>query len=62
MYVFGGFSGVILNDVLVYKPASCEAFFKVDLCQSSFPGNAVYPGTSAMLMTVCLPPSALHAP
>lgn len=38
MYVFGGFSGVILNDVLVYKPASCEAFLEVDLCQSAGPG------------------------
>uniref|UniRef100_A0A8C2PWT1 Attractin-like 1a n=1 Tax=Cyprinus carpio TaxID=7962 RepID=A0A8C2PWT1_CYPCA len=38
MYVFGGFSGVILNDVLVYKPANCEAFLEVDLCQSSGPG------------------------
>uniref|UniRef100_A0A672NT19 Attractin like 1 n=1 Tax=Sinocyclocheilus grahami TaxID=75366 RepID=A0A672NT19_SINGR len=38
MYVFGGFSGVILNDVLVYKPANCEAFLEVGLCQSSGPG------------------------
>lgn len=38
MYVFGGFSGVILNDVLAYKPASCEAFLEVDLCQSAGPG------------------------
>ncbi|KAK9964596.1 hypothetical protein ABG768_005759 [Culter alburnus] len=38
MYIFGGFSGVILNDVLAYKPASCEAFLEVDLCQSAGPG------------------------
>ncbi|XP_067277923.1 attractin-like protein 1 isoform X1 [Pseudorasbora parva] len=38
MYVFGGFSGVILNDVLVYKPASCEAFLEMDPCQSAGPG------------------------
>ncbi len=38
MYIFGGFSGVILNDVLVYKPSNCEAFLEVDLCQSSGPG------------------------
>ncbi|XP_073729243.1 attractin-like protein 1 isoform X1 [Misgurnus anguillicaudatus] len=38
MYVFGGFSGVILNDVLVYKPGSCEALLEVALCQNAGPG------------------------
>uniref|UniRef100_A0A671L195 Attractin-like protein 1 n=1 Tax=Sinocyclocheilus anshuiensis TaxID=1608454 RepID=A0A671L195_9TELE len=38
MYVFGDFSGVILNDMFVYKPANCEAFLEVDLRQSSGPG------------------------
>uniref|UniRef100_A0A8C1S8Q1 Attractin-like 1a n=1 Tax=Cyprinus carpio TaxID=7962 RepID=A0A8C1S8Q1_CYPCA len=38
IYIFGGFSGVILNNMLVYKPATCEAFLEVDLCQSSGPG------------------------
>ncbi|XP_056616392.1 attractin-like protein 1 isoform X2 [Triplophysa dalaica] len=38
MYVFGGFSGVILNDVLVYKAGSCEALLDVALCQSAGPG------------------------
>uniref|UniRef100_A0AAR2J9J2 Attractin-like 1a n=1 Tax=Pygocentrus nattereri TaxID=42514 RepID=A0AAR2J9J2_PYGNA len=38
MYVFGGFSGVILNDVLVYKSATCEAFTDEQLCQNAGPG------------------------
>lgn len=38
MYIFGGFSGVIQNDVLVFKPASCEAFIRMDVCQSAGPG------------------------
>uniref|UniRef100_A0A8C5QK43 Attractin-like protein 1 n=1 Tax=Leptobrachium leishanense TaxID=445787 RepID=A0A8C5QK43_9ANUR len=32
MYVFGGFSSVLLNDILVYKPPSCEAFHSEELC------------------------------
>ncbi|XP_032889833.1 attractin-like protein 1 isoform X1 [Amblyraja radiata] len=37
MYVFGGFSSMLLNDVLVYKPPNCEAFSE-DLCINTGPG------------------------
>uniref|UniRef100_A0A4W3I8I9 Attractin like 1 n=1 Tax=Callorhinchus milii TaxID=7868 RepID=A0A4W3I8I9_CALMI len=37
MYVFGGFSSMLLNDVLVYKPPNCEAF-KEDLCLNAGSG------------------------
>ncbi|MGH0143660.1 UNVERIFIED_CONTAM: hypothetical protein FKN15_057392 [Acipenser sinensis] len=32
MYVFGGFSGVLLNDILVYKLPNCEAFRAEEPC------------------------------
>ncbi|XP_035260007.1 attractin-like protein 1 isoform X1 [Anguilla anguilla] len=32
MYLFGGFSSVLLNDVLVYRPPSCEAFRSQEAC------------------------------
>ncbi|XP_018618141.1 attractin-like protein 1 [Scleropages formosus] len=38
MYVFGGFSSVLLNDVLVYKPPSCEAFLQEEGCLKAGPG------------------------
>ncbi|KAJ7984644.1 hypothetical protein DPEC_G00356900 [Dallia pectoralis] len=38
MYVFGGFSGVLLNDVLVYRPPSCQAFLREAGCLSAGPG------------------------
>ncbi|XP_030628181.1 attractin-like protein 1 [Chanos chanos] len=38
MYVFGGFSGVILNDILVYKTPSCEAFREERPCWNAGPG------------------------
>ncbi|XP_016150491.1 attractin-like protein 1 isoform X1 [Sinocyclocheilus grahami] len=56
MYVFGGFSGVILNDVLVYKPANCEAFIEVDLCQSS--GSGVH---CVWIEERCVPWDSSHA-
>ncbi|XP_067858251.1 attractin-like protein 1 isoform X2 [Heptranchias perlo] len=37
VYVFGGFSSMLLNDVLVYKPPNCEAFNE-DLCLNAGPG------------------------
>ncbi|XP_067909066.1 attractin-like protein 1 isoform X1 [Heterodontus francisci] len=37
MYVFGGFSSMLLSDVLVYKPPNCEAFTE-DLCLNAGPG------------------------
>uniref|UniRef100_A0A6Q2YRG6 Attractin-like 1b n=1 Tax=Esox lucius TaxID=8010 RepID=A0A6Q2YRG6_ESOLU len=38
MYVFGGFSGVLLNDVLVFRPPSCQAFLREEGCLSAGPG------------------------
>ncbi|CAL8281783.1 unnamed protein product [Merluccius merluccius] len=38
MYVFGGFSGVLLNDLLVYRPPSCQAFRAPEPCQAAGPG------------------------
>uniref|UniRef100_A0A674EZD3 Attractin-like protein 1 n=1 Tax=Salmo trutta TaxID=8032 RepID=A0A674EZD3_SALTR len=38
MYVFGGFSGVLLNDVLVYTPPSCQAFGEEQRCANAGPG------------------------
>ncbi|RLW02203.1 hypothetical protein DV515_00007390 [Chloebia gouldiae] len=38
MYIFGGFSSVLLNDVLVYKPPNCEAFRDEELCKNARPG------------------------
>ncbi|OXB57761.1 hypothetical protein ASZ78_010330 [Callipepla squamata] len=38
MYVFGGFSSVLLNDILVYKPPNCEAFRDEELCKNARPG------------------------
>ncbi|KAG9338329.1 hypothetical protein JZ751_025885, partial [Albula glossodonta] len=38
MYVFGGFSSVLLNDVLVYRPPSCEALRSQEACQHPGPG------------------------
>lgn len=38
MYVFGGFSSVLLNDVLVYRPPNCEAFQDEKRCVRAGPG------------------------
>lgn len=38
MYVFGGFSSVLLNDVLVYRPPSCQAFLEEEGCLKAGPG------------------------
>ncbi|XP_072523042.1 attractin-like protein 1 [Salminus brasiliensis] len=38
MYVFGGFSSVLLNDVLIYRPPSCEAFPGQERCEAAGPG------------------------
>ncbi|MEE6523794.1 hypothetical protein FKM82_022840 [Ascaphus truei] len=38
MYIFGGFSSVLLNDILVYKPPSCEAFLSEELCTNAVQG------------------------
>lgn len=38
MYVFGGFSGLLLNDVLAYTPPSCQAFFNSVQCAAAGPG------------------------
>uniref|UniRef100_A0A3B5BCR4 Attractin-like protein 1 n=1 Tax=Stegastes partitus TaxID=144197 RepID=A0A3B5BCR4_9TELE len=38
MYIFGGFSGLLLNDVLAYTPPSCRAFSSPTLCAAAGPG------------------------
>uniref|UniRef100_A0A7N9AWV3 Attractin-like 1a n=1 Tax=Mastacembelus armatus TaxID=205130 RepID=A0A7N9AWV3_9TELE len=38
MYIFGGFSGLLLNDVLAYTPPSCQAFSNPALCAAAGPG------------------------
>ncbi|XP_077482111.1 attractin-like protein 1 [Stigmatopora argus] len=38
MVVFGGFSGVLLNDVLAYRPPSCQAFAVEESCAGAGPG------------------------
>jgi len=35
MYIFGGFSSVLLNDILVYKPPNCKAFRDEELCKNA---------------------------
>uniref|UniRef100_A0A8D3CGU7 Attractin-like 1a n=1 Tax=Scophthalmus maximus TaxID=52904 RepID=A0A8D3CGU7_SCOMX len=38
MFIFGGFSGVLLSDVLVYTPPSCRAFSHRAACAAAGPG------------------------
>lgn len=38
MYIFGGFSGLLLNDVLSYTPPSCQAFLNSASCAAAGPG------------------------
>uniref|UniRef100_A0A8C4EDP5 Attractin-like 1a n=1 Tax=Dicentrarchus labrax TaxID=13489 RepID=A0A8C4EDP5_DICLA len=38
MYIFGGFSGLLLNDVLAYTPPSCPAFSNPASCNAAGPG------------------------
>lgn len=38
MYIFGGFSSVLLNDILVYKPPNCKAFRNEEVCKNAGPG------------------------
>ncbi|XP_034040368.1 attractin-like protein 1 isoform X2 [Thalassophryne amazonica] len=38
MFIFGGFSGILLNEVLAYTPPSCWAFSDPVLCAGAGPG------------------------
>lgn len=38
MFIFGGFSGLLLNDVLAYTLPSCPAFSTPTLCAAAGPG------------------------
>lgn len=38
MYIYGGFSGPLLNDVLAYTPPSCLAFSNPVACAAAGPG------------------------
>ncbi|KAM9817295.1 attractin-like protein 1 [Neosynchiropus ocellatus] len=38
MYVFGGFSSMLLNDVLAYRPTMCQAFSSQEGCVTAGPG------------------------
>ncbi|KAG7228421.1 hypothetical protein INR49_007593 [Caranx melampygus] len=50
MYIFGGFSGLLLNDVLAYTPPSCQAFSNPALCATAGPGLRCHWGK-----TKCVP-------
>uniref|UniRef100_A0A6Q2ZPM6 Attractin-like 1a n=1 Tax=Esox lucius TaxID=8010 RepID=A0A6Q2ZPM6_ESOLU len=56
MYVFGGFSGVLLNDVLVYTPPSCQAFTEEQRCATAGPGIRC-----VWLRDQCVPWDTSHA-
>uniref|UniRef100_A0A7N6A1F6 Attractin-like 1b n=1 Tax=Anabas testudineus TaxID=64144 RepID=A0A7N6A1F6_ANATE len=65
MYVFGGFSSVLLNDVLVYRPPSCQAFLSEEGCEKAGPGvRCVWTNMSqiemhTLILTVCCPSPCL---
>ncbi|XP_064629979.1 attractin-like protein 1 isoform X2 [Lineus longissimus] len=40
MYVFGGFNGVMLNDVLVYTPGNCHLYVTEETCLAALPGQS----------------------
>lgn len=39
MYVYGGFNGQMLSDMLKYTPGTCSHLKKHDLCLNSYPGH-----------------------
>ncbi|XP_035981975.1 attractin-like protein 1 [Fundulus heteroclitus] len=49
MYVFGGFSGLLLNEVLAYTPQSCRAFLSPSACSAAGPGVRCHWGKSRCL-------------
>lgn len=63
MYVFGGFSSVLLNDVLIYRPPSCEAFLGQERCEAAGPGvRCVWKGGRCMSWEPGFTNSATPAP
>ncbi|XP_078717801.1 attractin isoform X3 [Lampetra fluviatilis] len=38
MYIFGGFDSLLLQDLLVYTPLSCEVFSERERCEGARPG------------------------
>uniref|UniRef100_A0A674JRZ3 Attractin-like protein 1 n=1 Tax=Terrapene triunguis TaxID=2587831 RepID=A0A674JRZ3_9SAUR len=54
MYIFGGFSSVLLNDILVYKPPDCEAFRQEELCKNAGPGIRCLSGSYETSTNMCL--------
>ncbi|XP_045189684.2 attractin-like protein 1 [Mercenaria mercenaria] len=39
MYIFGGFTGVMENDVMIYEPGSCSVYTENTTCVNSLPGR-----------------------
>ncbi|KAK3590248.1 hypothetical protein CHS0354_041323 [Potamilus streckersoni] len=39
MYVFGGFNGIMLNDILEYSPGECSYYNNKSVCDAAFPGT-----------------------
>uniref|UniRef100_A0A671KDT4 Attractin-like protein 1 n=1 Tax=Sinocyclocheilus anshuiensis TaxID=1608454 RepID=A0A671KDT4_9TELE len=63
MYVFGGFSSVLLNDVLIYRPPSCEAFLGQERCEAAGPGvRCIWKGGFCMSWEPSFTNSATPAP
>ncbi|XP_016107690.1 attractin-like protein 1 [Sinocyclocheilus grahami] len=63
MYVFGGFSSVLLNDVLIYRPPSCEAFLGQERCEAAGPGvRCIWKGGCCMSWEPSFTNSATPAP
>uniref|UniRef100_UPI00398E86D8 attractin isoform X4 n=1 Tax=Pristiophorus japonicus TaxID=55135 RepID=UPI00398E86D8 len=52
MYIFGGFNSLLLSDVLMFTPASCEAFSDEAACVGAGPGIRCVWSTS---MLRCVP-------
>lgn len=63
MYIFGGFSGLLLNDVLAYTPPSCLAFSNPTLCAAAGPGLRCHWVNSRCVPWEPKPPEHMfHAP
>lgn len=59
MYIFGGFSGLLLNDVLAYTPPSCQAFSNPALCATAGPGLRCHWGKNKCVPWEAKPPDQM---
>uniref|UniRef100_A0A673B1B3 Attractin like 1 n=1 Tax=Sphaeramia orbicularis TaxID=375764 RepID=A0A673B1B3_9TELE len=62
MYIFGGFSGLLLNDVLAYTPPSCQAFSDPALCAAAGPGLRCHWVQSGCVPWEAGPPDRVSSP